>query len=143
MMREYGASRRLGGNNPLGVGVIAVGSLYYLQDEAYFRDRYSGRAVCRNPWQLISFLNGMLHASRRNRDTGIWESSFRSGRSELAVVRSLRDGRQRTVAVRLLQLHDELGLTKGITRYPTLPDLRFHRCRPRTAQPVPARERAS
>jgi len=143
MMRPYGAQSRLGGHNPLGVGVIAVGSIYYLQNEANFRERYGGRAICRNPWQITSFSNGMLHASRRNRDTGLWESSFRSGRSDLAVVRSLRDGRQRTIAVRLLQLHDELGLTKGITRYPTLPDLRFYRCRPRTAEPAPVREQAA
>lgn len=39
MMRQYGASPRRGGNNPLGVGVIAIGSLYFLQDEGYFRDR--------------------------------------------------------------------------------------------------------
>jgi len=142
-MRQYGAQRRRGGDNPLGVGVIAVGSIYYIQDEAYFRDRYGGRAICRNPWSVLGFLNGMLHASRRNRTTGLWESSFWSGRSDLAVVRSLRDGRQRTVAVRLLQLHDDLGLTKGITCYPTLPDLQFYRCRPRAAQPTPARERAA
>jgi len=142
-MRQYGAQRRRGGDNPLGVGVIAVGSLYYLQDETYFRDRYGGRAICRNPWQVQSVSNGMLHASRRNRDTGLWESTYWSGRSDLAVVRSLRDGRQRTVAVRLLQLHDELGLTKGITRYPTLPDLRFYRCRPRTAEPAPTSKRAA
>jgi len=33
MMQEYGASRCRGGNNPLRVGVVAVGSLFYLQDE--------------------------------------------------------------------------------------------------------------
>ena len=71
-----------------------------------------------------AFLNGMLHASRRNRDTVLWESTYVSGRSELAVVRSLRDGRRRTVAVRLL-LHDDLGLTKGISGYPTLPVMRL------------------
>lgn len=32
MMRHYGAQRRRGGANPLGVGVIAVASIYYLQD---------------------------------------------------------------------------------------------------------------
>ena len=40
-MRLYGAHRRRGGANPLGVGVIAVGSSYYIQEERYFRDRYS------------------------------------------------------------------------------------------------------
>ena len=136
MMRQYGAQRRMGGHNPLGVGVIAAGSIFYLQDRTYFDSRFGGQAVCRTPWQVQAFLNGMLHAARRNRDTGLWEDRYRSGRSDLAVVRSLRDGRQRTVAVRLLQLHEEWGLTKGVAAYPTLPDLRLHRCR--TRQPAPA-----
>jgi len=126
----------MGGPNPLRVGVIAVGSIYYLQDRTYFDSRFRSQAICRTPWQVQAFLNGVLHAARRNRDTGLWEDRYRSGRSELAVVRSLRDGRQRTVAVRLLLLHDELGLTKGITAYPTLPDLQFYRCRPRLAAPA-------
>ena len=130
MMRQYGASPRRGGTNPLGVGVIAVGSLYFLQDEGYFRDHHGGRAVCKAPWQVEAFLNGMMNASRRDRATGHWESTFVSGRSDMAVVRSLRDGRRRTVAVRLLILHDELGLTKGITGYPAMPDMRLYRCRP-------------
>ena len=130
MMRQYGASPHRGGTNPLGVGVIAVGALYFLQDESYFRDRHGGRAVCKAPWQVEAFLNGMMHASRRNCDTGQWESTYVSGRSDMAVVRSLRDGRRRTIAVRLLILHDELGLTKGITGYPSMPDMRLYRCRP-------------
>jgi len=142
-MRQYGAHRRRGGYNPLGVGVVAVGSVFYLQDEGFFRDRYGGRAVCRDPWQLIAFLNGVMHAARRDPDTGLWRDSVWSGRSDMAVVRSLRDGRRRTVVVRLLALHDELGLTKGATAYPTLPDLRFHRCRPCTLPSMPARERAA
>jgi len=138
MMRHYGTQRRMGGHgDPLGVGVTAVGSIYYLQDRAYFDSRFGGQAICKAPWQVQAFLNGMLHAARRNHDTGRWEDRFRSGRSDMAVVRSLRDGRQRTVAVRLLLLHDEWGLTKGTTAYPTLPDLRFYRCRPRQYGPTP------
>ncbi len=137
MMRQYRAQRRMGGHNPLGVGVgvgvgvVAVGSIFYLQDGAYFDSRFGGMAVCRTPWRVEAFLNGMLHAARRNRGTGLWEDKHVSGRSDLAVVRSLRDGRHRTVAVRLLLLHDEWGLTKGTTAYPTLPDMRLYRCRPR------------
>ena len=137
MMRQYRAHRRMGGQNPLGIGVVAVGSIFYLQDPAFFDSRFGGMAVCRTPWRVEAFLNGMLHAARRNRDTGLWEDRHRSGRSEMAVVRSLRDGRPRTVAVRLLILHDDLGLTKGAAGYPTLPDMRLYR-RPRTGQPVPA-----
>ena len=143
MMRIYGAQRRRGGPNPLGVGTVAVGSMFYLQDESFFPDRYGGRAVCKVPWQVEGFLNGMLHASRHDQDTGQWRSIFWSGRSDMAVVRSLRDSRQRTVSVQLLLLHDDLGLTKGITHYPTLPDLRLYRCRPHAAASTPAVERAA
>ena len=142
-MRQYGAHRRMGGHNPLGVGVIAVGSIFYLQDRAFFSNRFGGQAVCRTPWQVQGFLNGVLHAARRNRDTGLWEDRYRSGRSDMAAVRSLRDGRRQTVAVRLLVLHDDLGLSKGIAAYPTLPDLRLHRHRPRTSRPAPALEHAA
>ena len=45
MMRQYGAHRRMGGHNPLGVGVIAVGSIFYLQDHAFFSNRFGGQAV--------------------------------------------------------------------------------------------------
>ena len=107
MMQEYKAQRRRGGANPLGVGVIAVGSSYYVQDEGHFRDRCSASPVCKDPWQVEGFTNGVMHAARRNRDTGRWENTYRSGRSDMAVVRSLRDGRRCTVAVRLLVLHDE------------------------------------
>lgn len=128
MMRQYGAGRCRGGFNPLRVGALAAGSVFYIQNEDFFRARYGQAAVCRDPWQVEGFLNGTLGASRRNRDTGLWESATRSGRSDMAVVRSLRDGRRRHVAVRLLVLHDELGLTKGQARPP--PDLRLYRSRP-------------
>jgi len=42
---------------------------------------------------------------------------------------SLRDGRQRQVSVRILIVHDDLGLTREPTRYPSLPDMRrYPRC---------------
>ncbi len=136
MTRLYGAQRRRGGANPLGVGVIAAGSLYYLQNASWFSDRYPGPPVCRDPWRIEAFENGLLHAAQRDPNTGHWRSSYWSGRSDMAVVRSLRDGRQRSVSVRLLILHDDLGLNKGTTAYPTLPDLRFYRCRSRTREPA-------
>ncbi len=143
MVRQYRAQRYRGGNNPLRVGVVAVGSVFYLQDERFFRDRYGGRAVCRDPVQLLAFENGLLHAARRDPDTGCWKDSVWSGRSDMAVVRSLRDGRQRSVSVRLLILHDDLGLTKGTTAYPTLPDLRFYRCGSRRREPAAALQHAA
>ncbi len=124
MIRQYGAQRSRGGDNPLRVGVVAAGSIFYLQDEAFFRDRHGGTAVCRTPWIVEGFLNGTMGAARRNRDTGRWEDVFLSGRSDMALLRSLRDRRQlRQVAVRTLILHDDLGLPKGTTTTPTLPDV--------------------
>lgn len=146
MMRQYYAQRCRGGDNPLRVGVIAVGSAYYVQDEAFFRDRYGPRPVCRTPSRsdppageaakrpqgvVEAFLNGACGAARRNRVTGMWEDAYRSRRSDTALVRSLRDRRQvRRVPVRLLVLHDDLGLWKEPTSCPTLPDVgRFYPAR--------------
>ena len=122
MVRQYFAQRARGGDNPLRVGIIAVGSIYYLQD------RFGGPAACREPWRVEAFLNGAVGAARRNPDTGAWEDATRSGRSDMAVVRSLRDSRQvRQVAVRTLITHDDLALWKEPTSDPALPDVRrFH-----------------
>ncbi len=128
MLRQYYAQRCRGGDNPLRVGVIAVGSIYYLQDQGFFHDRYGGRAVCRTPWIVEAFLNGTMAAARRNRDTGRWEDVYTIGRSDLALVRSLRDrSRVQKVAVRTLIVHDYIGLWKEPTKYPTLPDTSRHK----------------
>jgi hypothetical protein len=120
---QYYAQRCRGGDNPLRVGVIAVGSIYYLQDQAFFHDRYGGRAVCRTPWIVEAFLNGTMAAARRNRDTGLWEDAYTIGRSDMALVRSLRDrSRVQQVAVRILVVHDDHGLWKEPTQYPTVPN---------------------
>lgn len=129
MIRQYGAQRRRGGTNPLGVGMIAGGSIYYLQDRDFFDSRLGGLAVCRDPWIVECFLNGVVGAGRRNRDTGLWENVIISGRSDTAVVRSLRTGRRQIVGVRLLQLHDDQLLTKQVTNYSTLPNLALYRIR--------------
>lgn len=141
MIRQYFAQCFQGGTNPLRVGVIAAGSIFYLQDEGFFHDRHGGRPVCRDPWIVENFLNGQCHAARRDPATGHWLSTFISVRSDMAVVRSLRDGRRKRVAVRILQLHDDLGLAKQPTHYPSLPDLRFYRQRT-CARPVPMRRAA-
>jgi hypothetical protein len=128
MLRQYWAQTCRGGDNPLRVGIIAIGSIYYLQNEGFFRDRYGGRAVCRTPWIVEAFLNGTMGAARRNSETGLWEDTYLSGRSDMALVRSLRDRRRvQQVAVRMLAVHDELGLWKEPTLYPTLPDVRRYR----------------
>ena len=60
-------------------------------------------------------------AARRNRDTGRWENVYISGRSDMALVRSLRDGNRRQVAVRTLILHQDEGLRRDPATYPDLP----------------------
>ena len=129
MIRQYHAQRRQGGTNPLGVGVIAAGAIFYLQNDGWWRDRYRGKPVCRNPWIVTAFLNGTLAAARRNLDTGRWEDVHVARRSNIAVVRSLRDGRQRHVAVPTLIRHDDKGLMQQPSLYPTLPDMRLWRAR--------------
>ena len=114
MLRQYHAQhRRRGGSNPLGVGVIGTGAVYYLQDRGFFSSSARSSATLRTPWVVEGFLNGTMGASRRNPDTGLWESTCVSGRSDMAVVRSLRDGRRETVSVQLLGLHEDLGLALG------------------------------
>ena len=125
-MRQYNAQRRQGGHNPLGVGVIAAGAILYLQDNDWCRDRFRGRPVCREPYLVEAFLSGTIGASRRNRETGHWERTYAARRSDMAIVRSLRTQRRCAIAIRILQMHDDLGL--GVeSAYPSLPDLRFYR----------------
>jgi hypothetical protein len=58
-----------------------------------------------------------------NRNTGLWEDVYTIGRSDMALVRSLRDrSRLQEVAVRMLIVHDDLGLWREPTQYPTLPN---------------------
>ena len=45
MIRQYWGQRRRAGANPLGVGVVATGSIYYLQDRDFFHDRFGGRSA--------------------------------------------------------------------------------------------------
>jgi hypothetical protein len=132
MIRQYGAGRARGGNNPLRVGVIAVGTIYYLQADDWWHDRYRGAAAHRDPYILQAFINGTMGAARRNLETGLWESAYRAGRSDFAILQSLRDGRQRTVHIRVLIAHEDEGLTQQPPLYKTLPDLRLWRVRHRT-----------
>ena len=121
MIRQYYAQRCRGGDNPLRVGVIPAGANFYLQDDGWWRDRFRGAPTCRNQWIVEGFLNGLMCAARRNRDTGRWENVYISGRSDMAIVRSLRDGNRRQVAVRTLILHENEGFRRDPATYPDLP----------------------
>ncbi|GBQ28175.1 hypothetical protein AA700_1668 [Acidiphilium acidophilum DSM 700] len=121
MLRQYFASPFMGGTNPLRVGTIAIGNTYYLQDDGWWRDRYRGKPVFRNPWIVEAFLNGVCAASRKNPTTGRWDDVYLTGRSDRAVIRSLRTGQRRTVAVRTLHLADEQGHHKTWPAYPDQP----------------------
>ena len=136
MIRAYGASGCRPGNNPLRVGVIAVGNIFYLQDQAYFRSRYPQAPVCKTPWIVEAFLNEQLGASSCDPNTGHWRSSPWSGRNDTAVVRSLRDGRRLTVTTHILQVHEDRSLTHGFNNYPSLPDLRLYRTHSRQPRPL-------
>ena len=118
MIRQYFAQRSMGGDNPLRVGVIAVGAIYALP---VFAHCHRGER-----WIVEGFLNGECGACWRNPRTGQWESRTRSRRSDRAVIRSLRDGRMREVAVRTLVALEDAG--DACERYPSLPDVqRFYR----------------
>ena len=58
MIRQYKAPRRRGGYNPLGVGVIAVGSIYYLRIVLHCRP-------CQNLSATTDFKAGMAALSPR------------------------------------------------------------------------------
>ncbi len=128
MLRHYYAQRRRGGVNPLGVGVVAIGSIYRLNHD-FTCDDETPSDKRRTSWIVEGFLNGQCHAARRDRATGRWISLFISGRSDMAVIRSLRTGRRRSVPIRVLQQHDDHGLWRDPTAYPSLPDLRLYRRR--------------
>ncbi|MGA9867271.1 MAG: hypothetical protein WBQ75_12640 [Acetobacteraceae bacterium] len=61
---------------------MRTGAIFYIQDEAWWRDRYRGAPICRNPWIVEALLNGLFHASRRNRASGVWESTYVARRSD-------------------------------------------------------------
>lgn len=123
MLRHYYAQWRRGGVNPLGVGVIALGSIYYIQDAGYSRARFVAPPVRRNPWSVEAFLNGELQAARRDPQSGRWPSIADDNRTDSALVRSLRDGRRRTIAIRVLELYEDKGFGVPDNPYPTLPKL--------------------
>lgn len=127
MIRQYYPQRRRGGDNPLGVGVIPTSAIFYLQCERWWRERFRGMPICRDPWIVESFSNGVLCEARRDPSTGRWLDLYVSGRSDMATVRSLRDGRRREVAVRILVLHEDEGLRRDPATYPSLPHVRNER----------------
>ncbi len=121
MLRQYFAQRCRGGDNPLRIGTIASGAIYYIQPDHWWRDRYRGAPTCREPWMVEAFFNGTVEAAYRDPETREWRSLYIRGRSDFALIRSLRSGRKQRIAVRTLQLHDDEGLSPGAQNYPTLP----------------------
>jgi hypothetical protein len=121
MLRQYFAQRCRGGDNPLRVGTIAIGAIYYIQPDHWWRERFRGAATCRDPWIVEAFFNGTVEAAFRDPETRQWRSLYIKGRSDFALVCSLRTGSKQRIAVRILQLHDDEGLSNGSQSYPTLP----------------------
>ena len=140
MIRQYFASPFMGGHNPLRIGTIAVGAIYSLQDDCWWRDRHRGAPQHRDPWIVEAFLNGTVGAARRDPTTSLWQSLTIAGRSDLAIVRSLRNGRRCTIAVRSLRAHDDEGLSPEPTAYPSHPPENLvRRCLARRAGVAPQR----
>ncbi len=125
MIRQYHAQRCQGGANPLRVGVIPAGAIFYIQEDFWWRDRFRGWPTCREPWIVESFLNGIIAAARRDPDTGFWVNVYAARRSDMAVIRSLRSGRRQQIAVRTLILHEDEGLRRDEAAYPSLPSLTY------------------
>jgi hypothetical protein len=121
MLRHYFAQRSPGGNNPLRVGTIAIGAIYYIQPDHWWRERFRGKPSCREPWIVEAFFKGTVEAAFRDPETRQWRSLYIKGRSDFALIRSLRTGRKQRIAVRILQLHDDEGLSSGSQSYPTWP----------------------
>ena len=88
MFRQYFAQTCRGGFNPLRVGVIPSGAIFYLQDDRWWRDRYRGAPICRAPWIVEAFLNGTLASTWPAAPT--WRSSDRCATDAAARLPSAR-----------------------------------------------------
>jgi len=120
MLRQYFAQRCRGGDNLLRIGTIAIGAIYYIQLDHWWRDRYRGAPTCREPWMVEAFFNGTVEAAYRDPETREWRSLYIRGRSDFALIRSLRSGCKQRIAVRTLQRHEDEGLSRGPQTYPIL-----------------------
>ena len=85
-------------------------------------DRYRGAPICRNPWIVEAFLNGTLAAARRDHKTGRWQDvtspadPTRRSSARSATAAAVR------IAVRILVLHEDVGLRRDPATYPDLPN---------------------
>lgn len=120
MLRQYNAQRQMGGHNPLGVGIIPTGAIFYLQDDQLLRR--GDKPICRTPWQVVGWLPRRIEASRRS-DDGQWLPSFNSRPMSTAIVKSLRDGRTAHVSAHALEVHEDFGLRIDGCDYPDKPNL--------------------
>jgi hypothetical protein len=96
------------------IGTIAVGDIFYIQNQTSPLNGVTGEAICREPWIVEAWLP---------RDYAKWDQSSRSFKTmrirggHLAMVRSLRDRRRvRTVADWLLLACRDAGLEKEICK---------------------------
>jgi len=130
MIRQYYTSPFLGGDNPLRVGTIATGNVYHIPAGPIPTGRMTPRT---RPWIVEGFLNGVYTAAGRDPHTGRWFDRVISGRSDLAVLRCLSNGRRQSVAVHLLRHYEDAGHEDIGNRRPVVPDLdRFYRRQTRT-----------
>jgi hypothetical protein len=80
-------------------GSLKLGDILYIQDRVRpFTP--TQHPTCRNPWQILAFLNDSC------------QDKFLA-RTHLVTVKSLRDGRTQNVAYWILERMDDEGLTKS------------------------------
>lgn len=125
MLRQYYTSPFQGGDNPLRVGTIAAGTIFRIP-RSLRNAQARADASASEPYIVESFLNGTYAAACRNPVTGHWEDRTISGRSDLAILRSLACGARMTCSVSWLRALEDAGAAPD-SRYPSLPDVaRYH-----------------
>lgn len=104
MIRQYNP-QRFRYHNGRKIGTIPVGTIAYIQDRLGSYDS----PVCRNPWIVVAWIPREVGADAIV--NGRYENRRMSG-GHLAIVRSLRDGREQTVSDWILVGCDDAGLTR-------------------------------
>ena len=126
MLRQYNGPSYKGGFNPLYVGTIPIGAVFYLQDPHVLRRGEA--AIRRNPWMVIAWLPRRIEAWGRDKNGNWTIPTYVASNMDEALVQSLRDGRITRIRYHVLKLHEELGLYRDPYNYPDSPDLKLY-CR--------------
>lgn len=134
MLRMYYAQRRRGGHNPHGVSSISLGSIFYFQDNVrpMGGDPFQYRSpVRKNPWIVVAFLNREYFLCIK----GAPPITYLAGGHSI-LIRSLRDGRYKTVGEWCVHACEELDLDGEAGRMLSIPVLPGREYVPAPAKPA-------